>query len=323
MPGISDTQGMLEVAGGDRIHWEVCGNPEGKPAVVVHGGPGSGCQPWHRQLFDPQSYHLVLFDQRGCGRSRPHASLPGTSLAQNTTANLIADLERLRKHLQIERWLMLGGSWGSALALAYAQQFPQRVSELVLFGITTGRQEEFDWLFRGGLSRFFPEEWQRLCAGLPQEERGGDIVAGYCRRLQHPDASIRESAARSWCEWESATPNWPPMAGLAARFRDREFAMAFARIVTHYVRHDAWLVDGRILRDVARIAGIPGVLVQGRFDFQAPLANAWALHRCWPGSQLVIVNDAGHAADHAGITGELTRALARFAIDWAQAKGES
>jgi proline iminopeptidase len=313
MPGIPDTHGMLEVAGGDHLYWEVRGNPEGKPALVVHGGPGSGCQSWHRRLFDGQAYRVVLFDQRGCGRSRPHASLPDTSLAQNTTANLVADMERLRTHLQIERWLVLGGSWGSTLALAYAQAFPERVTELVLFGITTGRQVEFDWLFRGGLSRFFPHEWQRLLEALPTEERSGDVVAAYCRRLQHPDASIRESAAHAWCEWESATPNWPPVPGLAARFRDRQFAMAFARIVTHYVRHNAWLGDGRILRDAARIADIPGVLVQGRFDFQAPLANAWALHECWPGAQLVIVNDAGHAADHAGITGELTRALARFA----------
>lgn len=198
MRDLSDTQGMLEVGGGDRIHWERCGNPEGKPAVVVHGGPGSGCQPWHRQLFDSHSYQLVLFDQRGCGRSRPHASLPETSLARNTTANLIADMEQLRKHLQIERWLVLGGSWGSALALAYAEQFPEHVSELVLFGITTGRSEEFDWLFRGGVSRFFPQEWQRLRDALPEDDRGGDVVEAYCRRLRHPDAAVRQSAALAW-----------------------------------------------------------------------------------------------------------------------------
>jgi len=297
---------MLEVAGGDLIYWELCGNPNGKPAVVVHGGPGSGCQPWHRQLFDPQSYRVVLFDQRGCGRSRPHASVPETSLSQNTTANLVADMELLRKQLQIDRWLVLGGSWGSTLALAYAEQFPEHVTELVLFGVTTGRQEEFDWLFRGGIGRFFPEEWQRLRDALPAADRGGNIVEAYSRRLQHPDASIRESAALAWCEWESATPNWPPVPGLAPRFRDREFALAFARIVTHYVRHNAWLGDGRLLRDAARIAGIRGVLVNGRFDFQAPIVNAWALHRCWHRSELVIVNDAGHAADHTGIAREVT-----------------
>jgi proline iminopeptidase len=303
---------MLEVGGGERVYWELCGDPRGKPAVVVHGGPGSGCQPWHRQLFDPRSYHVVLFDQRGCGRSRPHASLPGTSLAANTTANLIADMEQLRQHLNIERWLVLGGSWGSALALAYAEQFAEHVSELVLFGVTTGRQEEFDWLFRGGIGRFFPEEWQRLRDALPEQDRDGDLVAAYCRLLQHADASVRDAAALAWCHWESATPNWPPVPGLASRFRDREFAMAFARIVTHYVRHNAWLGDGRILRDAARIADIRGVLVNGRFDFQAPPANAWALHQRWRRSELVIVNDAGHAADHPGIAAALTRAIADF-----------
>jgi proline iminopeptidase len=315
MQDIPYAQGMLEVAGGDLIYWEQCGNPKGKPAVVVHGGPGSGCQPWHRQLFDLQSYHVVLFDQRGCGRSHPHAGLPETSLAQNTTANLVADMERLRKQLQIDRWLVLGGSWGSALALAYAEQFPEHVTELVLFGVTTGRQEEFDWLFRGGVGIFFPEEWQRLRDALPAADRGGDIVEAYSRRLQHPDASVRESAALAWCEWESATPDWPPKPGLAPRFRDQAFALAFARIVTHYVRHNAWLGDGRLLRDAARIADIRGVLVNGRFDFQAPLANTWALHRRWQRSELVIVNDAGHAADHAGMARELAQALARFAAD--------
>ena len=304
---------MLEVGGGERVYWELCGDPRGKPALVVHGGPGSGCQPWHRQLFDPSAYHVVLFDQRGCGRSRPHASLPGTSLALNTTANLIADVELLRQHLHIERWLVLGGSWGSALALAYAEQFAEHVSELVLFGVTTGRQEEFDWLFRGGIGKFFPEEWQRLRDALPEEDREGDLVAAYCRLLEHADASVRDAAALAWCQWESATPNWPPVPGLEPRFRDPDFAMAFARIVTHYVRHNAWLGDGRILRDADRIADIPGVMVNGRFDFQAPIANAWALHRRWRRSQLVIVNGAGHAADHPGITGTLTRAIAGFA----------
>ena len=313
MQSVPHTQGMLEVAGGDLIHWELCGNPNGKPAVVVHGGPGSGCQPWHRQLFDLQSYQVVLFDQRGCGRSRPHASLPETSLALNTTANLITDMEQLRQHLRIERWLVLGGSWGSALALGYAQEYPERVSELVLFGVTTGRQEEFDWLFRGGVARFFPEEWQRLRAALPAADRGGDVVEAYSRLLQHPDAAVRKPAALAWCQWESVTPNWPPVPGLAPRFRDREFAMAFARIVTHYVRHNAWLGDGRLLRDADRIADIRGVLVNGRFDLQAPIANAWVLHRVWPRSELVIVNDAGHAAAHPGIARELTRAIARFA----------
>jgi proline iminopeptidase len=306
-------QGMLKVAGGDLVYWEVCGNPKGKPAVVLHGGPGSGCTPWHRRLFDPAAYRVVLFDQRGCGRSRPHASVPETELSRNTTDNLIADIERLRAHLSIERWLVLGGSWGSALALAYAERFPSHVTELILFGVTTGRRKEFDWLFRDGLGAFFPEAWERRRSAVPVADREGDIVEAYCRLLHDPDPMVREQAALAWCVWESATPDWPPVSELAARFRDPAFAMAYARLVTHYVRHDAWLGDGSVLREVDRLAGIPGVLVNGRFDFQAPIATAWALHRLWPLSELVIVNDAGHAAGNPGITAELIRATDRFA----------
>jgi len=306
-------QGMLEVTGGDLVYWEVCGNPRGKPTVVLHGGPGSGCTPWHRRLFDPAAYRVALFDQRGCGRSRPHASSPETELSGNTTGNLIADIERLRAHLHIERWLVLGGSWGSGLALAYAERFPARVTELILFGVTTGRREEFDWLFRDGLGAFFPEAWERRRSALPVAERDGDIVEAYCRLLQDADPAVRERAALAWCVWESATPDWPPVSGLAPRFRDPSFVMAYARLVTHYVRHDAWIGDGSVLRDVDRLAGIPGLLVNGRFDFQAPLATAWRLHRLWPRSELVVVNDAGHAASNPGITEELIRATDRFA----------
>jgi proline iminopeptidase len=192
-------QGMLEVTGGDLVYWEVCGNPKGKPAVVLHGGPGSGCTPWHRRLFDPAAYRVVLFDQRGCGRSRPHASAPETALSGNTTDNLIADIERLRVHLNVERWLVLGGSWGSALALAYAERFPTRVTELILFGVTPGRREDFDWLFRDGLGAFFPEAWERRRSALPVADRDGDIVEAYCRLLQDSDPRIRERAALAWC----------------------------------------------------------------------------------------------------------------------------
>jgi len=234
-------------------------------------------------------------------------------LSGNTTDNLIADMEQLREHLEVERWLALGGSWGSALALAYAEQFPTRVTALILFGVGTGRREEFDWLFRDGLGAFFPEEWERRRSALPVDDRDGDIVEAYCRLLQDPDPATRERAALAWCLWESATPNWPPTSGLAPRFRDPSFAMAFARLVTHYARHDAWLGDGRILRDVGRLARIPGVLVHGRFDLQSPIAAVWNLHRLWPLSELVIVNDAGHAASNPGITEELIRATDRFA----------
>ena len=320
MPGLypqvePHKQGMLEVAAGELIYWEVCGNPEGKPAVVLHGGPGSGCQPWHRRLFNPEAYQIVLFDQRGCGRSRPHASAPETSLSCNTTENLVADIELLRTHLCIERWMVLGGSWGSALALAYAERFPLHVTELVLFGVTTGRREEFDWTFRDGLRAFFPMEWERRRLSLPVADRDGDVVDAYCRLLRDVDPVVRDRAARAWCLWESATPDWPPASGLAARFHDPAYAMAFARLVTHYVLHNAWLGDGRILRNATRLAAIPGVLVNGRFDFQAPIANSWLLHSVWPRSELVIVNDAGHAASNPGVAHELINATDRFAAE--------
>jgi proline iminopeptidase len=255
---------------------------------------------------------VALFDQRGCGRSRPHASDPGTSLGANTTWRLLADIERLREHLGVERWLVLGGSWGCALALAYAEAHPERVSELVLFGITTGRREEFDWLFRGGVARFFPAQWQRLVDALPAGLCGGDVVEGYSRLLDDRDPAVREKAAYEWCLWESATPDWPPREGLAPRFEDAAFRIAFARLVTHYVRHDAWLEDGALLRDASQLRQIPGVLINGRYDFQSPLGNAWALKQAWPEAELVIVEDAGHAASAEGITGAIRQATTRF-----------
>jgi proline iminopeptidase len=304
--------GLLEVGDGHRIYWETCGNPRGKPAVVLHGGPGSGCTPWHRRLFDPRAYRVVLFDQRGCGRSTPHASAPDADLASNTTPHLIADVERLRRRLGVDRWLVLGGSWGSTLALAYAEGHPDRVTEMILFGVTTGRRQEFDWAFRGGVAVLFPEEWDRLRAAVPPAERGGDVVEAYHRLLHHPDPAVRQGAADAWCLWESATPAWPPTAGLSPRFADPAYRMTFARLVTHYVRHNAWIEDGRLLRDAGVLAGIPGVLVHGRFDLGAPLANAWELKRVWPRAGLVVVPDAGHAAAHPGIAGELVRATDRF-----------
>lgn len=293
------------------MYWEVCGNPSGKAAVVLHGGPGSGCTEWHRRLFDPEVYRVVLFDQRGCGRSQPHASEPGADLTSNTTANLIADIERLREHLGIERWLVLGGSWGSTLALAYAEAHPDRVSEMVLFGVTTGRHSEFGWTFRGGVGAFFPEQWERLVEGLPEGERGGDVVEAYARLLNDDDPEVCQRAAEAWCLWESATPEWPPATGLAARFRDPAYALAFARIVTQYVRQNAWLEDGVLLREAGRLAGIPGVLVNGRFDFQAPIGNAWALRRVWPRAELVIVGETGHGVGE-GVSRELVRAIRGF-----------
>lgn len=288
--------GMLDVGDGDLVYWETCGNARGKPALVFHGGPGSGCSPWFRRLFDPSAYRVVLFDQRGCGRSTPHASSPDTQLATNTTWKLIDDAERLREQLGIERWLVLGGSWGSTLGLAYAETHPDRVTEMILFGVTTGRRREFDWTFRGGLSIFFPEQWERLTAAFPLTERDRDVVDACHRLLNDRDPSVRSRAAEEWCLWESATPDWPPSIGLAERFHDPAYAMAFARIVTHYVRHNAWLGDGVLLRGAASLANIAGTLVNGRSDFQAPIGNAWELHRVWPRSELVIVDNAGHGA---------------------------
>ncbi|MEX2247287.1 MAG: prolyl aminopeptidase [Dehalococcoidia bacterium] len=305
--------GLLEAGDGNLLYWEACGNPRGKPAVVLHGGPGSGCSEWHRRLFDPAAYRVVLFDQRGCGRSTPHASAPATDLTTNTTTNLIADIELLRQHLHVERWLVLGGSWGSTLALAYAEAYPHRVTGMIVFGVTTGRQREFDWLFRGGVAVLFPAEWDRLLAALPVDERDSDIVEAYHRLLNDPDPAVRLRAAEAWCMWESATPAWPPTTGLAERFTDPAYALAFARIVTHYVRHNAWLEDGLLLSGAGVLADIPGTLVSGRFDLQAPIANAWELHRVWPRAELVIVDDAGHAASAPAITRELVRATGRFA----------
>jgi proline iminopeptidase len=306
--------GMLDVGDGNALYWEACGNPEGKAAVVLHGGPGSGCTPWHRRLFDPSIYRVVLFDQRNCGRSTPNASDPETSLVNNTTGHQIADIERLRQHLGVERWLVLGGSWGSVLGLAYAEAHPDRVTELVLFGVSTGRYKEVDWLFRGGLSMFFPEQWQVLLDALPLEDREGDVVEAYSRLLNDSDAAVRERAATAWCLWESATPAWPPSSGMAPRFQDPAFAYAFARTVTHYIRHNQWLTDGQLLDGAGALAGIPGIMVNGRFDFQGPIGNAWALKQVWPLAQLVVVDDAGHAATNPGIAGELVRATDHFGL---------
>jgi proline iminopeptidase len=304
--------GMLDVGDGNAVYWETCGNPDAKPAVVLHGGPGSGCFDFFRRFFDPDAYRIVLFDQRNCGRSTPHASEPSTDLTSNTTANLVDDIESLREHLGVERWLVLGGSWGSTLALAYAEAHAARVSELILFGVTTGRHSEFDWSFRGGLALFFPEQWEQLEMAVTNARTDGDIVDTYHRLLSDPDAAVRAQAAEAWCLWESATPDWPPKTGLAPRFRDPRYAVAFARIVTHYVRNNAWLEDGVLLRNATVLADTPGVLISGRFDFQAPIANAWTLREAWPRAELVIVDDTGHGAT-AGIGSEIVRATQQFA----------
>ena len=304
--------GMLEVDGGDLIYWESCGNPRGKPAIVLHGGPGSGCVPWHRRLFDPNAYRLVLFDQRGCGRSKPHASDPDTRLTNNKTFNLIADIELLRRHLHIERWLVWGGSWGSTLALAYAESHPARVSEMILWGVTTGRRSEFDWLFRGGVSVFLPQQWEALQNAFEVTYRDVDIVDTCRRLLSDVDSRVRRQAAQAWCLWESATSDWPPKAELADRFTDMRFALAYARIVTHYVCNNAWLEDHDLLAGAAVLDNIPAIMVNGRFDLQAPLGNAWELHRALPRTELVVVDDVGHAPTDQRFERALVLASDRF-----------
>jgi len=306
-------RGMLGVGDGNLIYWEVCGNPCGKAAVVLHGGPGSGCSRWHRRLFNPAVYRIVLYDQRNCGRSTPHASDPDTDLSSNHTWNLVDDIERLRSHLNIDRWLVCGGSWGSTLALAYAEQHPERITEMILWGVTTGRPLEFDWSFRGGIAILFPAQWERLSQALPAAYRvGTDIVEAYAQALHDRDPAVRRLAATAWCTWESAAPVWPPTEGLSPRFEDPAFAMAFARIVTHYVRHNAWVGDDRLLRNAGVLADIPGILVNGRFDFQAPIGWAWELKRAWSLAQLVIVDEAGHDASNAAVTSALIQATDRF-----------
>jgi proline iminopeptidase len=302
--------GRIDVGDGHRMYWESCGDPAGKPALVLHGGPGSGCGRWHRRLFDPARYRIVLFDQRNCGRSTPHASLPDVDLATNTTQHLLGDIERLRQHLGIERWLVLGGSWGSALALAHAEAHPERVSELILFGVTAGLRRELDWLFRGGLEAQFAAQWQRLRAAAGASD--GDVVEGIHRQLFDADPAVRERAAYEWCLWESALPEWPPSNVLLPRFRDPAFALAFARIVTHYVRHDLWLEDGALMEGASALKETPVVLIDGRHDPQTT-RTAEELAQRLPLARQIVVDEASHAASNVHLSAELVRATNGFA----------
>ncbi|HWE88129.1 MAG TPA: prolyl aminopeptidase [Pseudonocardiaceae bacterium] len=310
--------GMLDVgsagSAGDanEVYWEVCGNPAGKPAVVVHGGPGGSLRVVHRRYFDPERYRVVLFDQRGCGGSTPHASDPAADMRHNTTEHLLADMERLREHLGIDRWLLFGGSWGSTLILAYAQRHPDRVSEIVIPDVTTTRRSEIDWLYRG-VARFFPEEWQRFRTGVPESERDGDLVAAYARLMENPDPAVRVAATNSWCAWEDAVLSLEPN-GTPHPFSDRplDARIALVRICAHYFSHGAWLDEGALLRDAHRLAGIPGVLVHGRLDLSGPVDTAWALARAWPDAKLFVLDDSGHKGS-GSMRGHLLTALDSFA----------
>ncbi|GAA2001510.1 prolyl aminopeptidase [Nocardiopsis rhodophaea] len=294
-------RGLLDVGDGNRIYWETSENPDGKPALFVHGGPGSGGRRTSRQAFDPDVYRIVLFDQRGCGDSRPHASDPAASLEHNTTDHLIADMELLREHLGIERWLLLGGSWGSTLTLAYAERYPERVSEIVLVGVTMTRREEIDWLYHGA-GRFLPGPWEAFRDALPEDYRNGDLVAGYNRLLNGPGVNdgVRLAAARAWCVWEDAVIAHEVL-GRPGHYSDRPDAelLAFARICAHYFANGAWLDEGCLLRDAHTLAGIPAVLIHGRLDLGGPLATAWELSKAWPGAELIVIDDSGHTGSPA------------------------
>ncbi|ATW51832.1 prolyl aminopeptidase [Streptomyces peucetius] len=304
-------QGMLDVGNGNLVHWEVCGNPQGKPALVVHGGPGSGCNPRMRRYFDPDAYRIVLFDQRGCGRSTPHASDPAADMRHNTTGHLLADMEQLREHLGIGRWLLYGGSWGSTLLLAYAERHPLRVSEIVVDGVTTTRRREIDWLYRG-VGRFFPQQWDRFRAGVPEAGRGVDLVAAYARLMESDDRAVREQAADDWCRWEDAVLSLEPNGGPDPYSgRPSDARIALVRIAAHYFAHGAWLEEGALLRDARRLKGIAGVLFHGRLDLSSPLETAWELSRGWTGAELVIVDDSGHKGS-AAMRSQVIGALERF-----------
>jgi proline iminopeptidase len=307
-------EGMLLAGDGNRLHYEQCGNPDGKPVVFLHGGPGAGVSTWHRRFFDPDRYRIVLFDQRGCGRSLPHAAEPHADLRYNTTWHLVADIELLRRNLGIPKWQVFGGSWGSALALAYAETHPDAVTEVVLRGVFTLRRHELEWFYEGGASALFPDEWERFVAPIPVLERSRMIEA-YHRRLSDPDPAVHVPAAVAWSQWEAATLSLRPDPGRVAEAGEPRHATAFARIENHFFMHDGWFRAEQLVEDAAvlRARGIPGVIVQGRYDVCTPMMTAWDLHRAWPEAELVIVPDAGHAASEPGIARALRAATDRFA----------
>jgi len=283
--------GTLAVDGRHTLYYEQCGNPDGKPVVVLHGGPGAGCGPKMRCFHDPAHYRIVLFDQRGAGRSTPHADL-----VDNTTWDLVADIERLREHLGIERWQVFGGSWGSTLALAYAQSHPGRVSELVLRGIFMLRRWELEWFYQQGCSNLFPDAWERYLEPIPDVERG-DLISAYHRRLTSPDEATRLAAARSWSVWEAATSLLLQDPDFIKGHESPHFALSFARIESHYFVHGGFFdAEDQLLRDAHRLHGIPGVIVHGRYDVVCPIRNAWDLHKAWPQAKLVITPGSGHSA---------------------------
>jgi proline iminopeptidase len=300
-------QSRIPVPGGHEIYFEQSGNPDGKPVIVVHGGPGGGTNPTMRRCHDPSRYRIILFDQRGCGRSTPHASL-----ANNTTWDLVADMELIRERLSIDRWQLFGGSWGSTLSLAYAERHPERVTGLVLRGIFLLREAELRWFYEEGASWIYPDAFESYLSEIPPAERT-DMIAAYYRRLTHADRNVQLAAARAWSVWEGSTLSLIEDPDRIRHFANENYALAFARIECHYfVNRGFFECDGQLLRDVHKLAAIPGVIVHGRYDVCTPFKNAWDLHKAWPGSDLRLVPDAGHAMTEPGIVHELVSATRRL-----------
>ncbi len=299
--------GFLDTGEGHLVYWERVGTKGAKPAVFLHGGPGGGFSPKHRRLFDPALYDVILFDQRGCGRSTPFASLEN-----NTTWHLVADIERLREMIGVEKWLVFGGSWGSTLALAYAQTHAQRVSELVVRGLYMLTKAELDWYSQFGVSEMFPEKWEGFLAPIPEAERG-DMVAAYRRRLVGEDREEQLRCAKAWSLWEGETITLLPEPETSGAFHDADFALAFARIENHYFTHAGWLEEGQLLRDAGRLADIPGTIVHGRYDMPCPVRYAWLLHKAWPKADFHMIEGAGHAYSEPGILDRLIRATDKYA----------
>ncbi len=305
--------GRLRVSDLHDLYFEESGNPRGQPVVVLHGGPGGGISAFLRRLHDPAAYRIITFDQRGCGQSTPHAELAG-----NTTWDLVADMEALRRHLQIERWQVLGGSWGSTLALAYAETFPLRVTQLILRGIFTIRKQEIDWFYQRGADALFPDAWEDFVAPIPPSERG-DMIKAYYRRLTSSNRAEQMRAARAWSQWEGATLSLLPDPARITAFGEDSFALAFARIECHYFAHQGFFEqDGQLIANAQRLKDIPGVIVQGRYDVVTPMETAWALHKAWPEAELAIVPDAGHTATEPGLADALVRATNQFRTGTAQ-----
>jgi proline iminopeptidase len=301
-------QGQLPVSDLHTLYFEEVGNPEGQPVVFLHGGPGGGCIPKYRQYFDPAKWRVVLFDQRGCGRSQPHAEL-----RENTTWNLVADIETLRSHLGIEQWFVCGGSWGSTLALAYSETHPEACLGLILRGIFTLRQQELRWFYQSGANQFFPDAWEDYIKPIPVEERH-DFIAAYYRRLTSPEATVRQAAARAWSIWEGSTSKLLPDPDTIERFGRDTFAAAFARIECHYfVNYGFFESDDWLLQNIAPIRHLPAVIVQGRYDVVCPPVTAWELHRAWPEAEFLLIPDAGHSMTEPGIQTALLDATDRFA----------